>query len=311
MTIFLEVLKELILAQLDIISKRANSKMNSGYSNASRSFFGAKWAYNKDLSLETKVLIDHLVQEINAYQIQSEEPKTDLEACQEIVKIIDNTLTRVQAVRKNAGELIDGGKSVPCLKNLKEYAVRFYTNLSAFNKPDQDEELEEPDDNAWEPLKLTDKIYRKTPEGMIYYQAARYIGDEVFNPSPYLDDDIRKAKEKALATRLQILSALIKPGMNLTARKATCMQALNDISTDNATIISGGKKKTDIPIGLSMGPIPLSLSAPKKLMSPGEGRLEELLKVAGTKIRLVPDEDFLKAIEASSHYEGERKSASL
>ena len=178
MTIFLIVLQKLIKEQLSPLSKKLATKAKS---------FG----HNRALSTDLKDIIDKLEHDILFFTASEE--KDDASDSQKIRLLIERARVAAQDVREKHKEPRDSGETVKCLSSLMFHTTRFYTKLFEFGFP------------------LLGRSYTETPENIIYYQAARYFGEEIFDPLTGMDVDIRGVKEGQLNSRLQALSELISP----------------------------------------------------------------------------------------------------
>lgn len=296
MTIFLKVLKHYIREILSPISMSLDGKSKSKLSEFSMGIFGR--GYNANMSIDVKQLIDDLMDNVAGYA----QGASDSKHCTDIIHLIKATLDQVTKKREDYKEPRNGGTTVPSLNNLMEHTQRFYTTLLEFNNclpahSESEIESEQPNSEESEEenskvLKLIDKPYYDTPEHIIYYHAASYLADEIFNPSSDLNVDVRNEKVKNLAKRLQFLFEVIKPNHSLQEQKQRCQQILTDISSDNNKAIKREDTSTALPVGVALFSVPISLTAPKKLISAGPGRMAKEFEAASRKIENMKIKDF-------------------
>ncbi|AOW53386.1 TPA: lpg2874 family Dot/Icm T4SS effector [Legionella pneumophila subsp. pneumophila] len=233
MNIFLKVLKKLMKEKLSELS--ANLKWKS-----------ETIGYNTKLSIDQKNVIDKLEESIVLFK-DSGNDEADLLS---INALIDTARIQIHSIRESYGEPRDKGESVTCLNNLKNHSNDFLGKLKKFD------------------FDLLNKAYTETPENIVYYHAAIYLGDEIFSPRTGIDYEIRTKKEVQLAVRLQALSERINPSHNLEEQRKRALQVLQDLAQDNQNAIKKDKGFS-LP-GLSFWGV--SVVTPSDWFSSGEGR---------------------------------------
>ncbi|HAT8178130.1 TPA: hypothetical protein JA361_01360 [Legionella pneumophila] len=233
MNIFLKVLKKLIKEKLSELS--ANLKWKS-----------ESYGYNTKLSIDQKDVIDKLEESIVLFKDTGND-EADLLS---INTLIDSARIKIQSIRESYGEPRDKGESVTCLNNLKNHSNDFLGKLKKFD------------------FDLLNKAYTETPENIVYYHAAIYLGDEIFSPRTGIDYEIRTKKEGQLAVRLQALSERINPTHNLEEQRKRALQVLQDLAQDNQNAIKKDKGFS-LP-GLSFWGV--SVVTPSDWFNSGEGR---------------------------------------
>ena len=256
MTIFLMVLKKLIKDQLNALSVNLDNQSKS-------------YRYNRDLSKDQKEIIDGLDNVIVKFQ-GSDKDRDDVT---EIIKLIDDSLKKIQDKREAYGEPRDKGNTVTTLNTLRNHVSGFDDKLFKFS------------------FNLLDKIYTETPENIVYYHAAYYLGDEIFNPKGG-DLSIRSTKEQKLGERLETLKELIKPHYNLEEQRRRVLQVLKDLSTDNQAAI-----KKDKSSGYALPWLTLygaQLNLPEEWFAASEGRFAEEFNMAVRKINAMTAEQFVQ-----------------
>ncbi len=254
MTIFLIVLKKLIREQLKPVSNTLLVQSKS-------------YGYNKQLSLDQKDIIDHLEEEV----LKFEGTGDDESDTKTMVVLIESHRAKIQLARERHGKPREEGATITCISNLIFHSNGFLSKLKTFNFP------------------LLNKLNTETPEGIIYYHAAYYFGEEIFNPLASIDLHIRAKKEEALHVRLQSLSEIIKPSHTLDERKERAMRHLMDLASDNKASIKPAKSSVAVP-GVSFWGI--QATAPTEWFAPSLGRFDEQFSQAARKIKEMTEESF-------------------
>jgi hypothetical protein len=139
---------------------------------------------------------------------------------------------------------------------------------------------------------LLNKSYTETPENIVYYHAAIYLGDEIFSPRTGIDYEIRTKKEGQLAVRLQALSERINPSHNLEEQRKRALQVLQDLAQDNQNAIKKDKGFS-LP-GLSFWGV--SVVTPSDWFSSGEGRFGVEFNTAVRTIQGMTESQFEKPV---------------
>lgn len=268
MTIFLKVLIKLIRNHLGELSRNLQSQTAS---------YTSSYIYNSDLSMQQKEKVDTLEEKIGAITGTNDDAK-DMEY---IVKLLETYRVEVKKVREKHGEQGEEGHTIKTLNNMVFRTKGFYGKLKSFE------------------FNLLNKEYNDvTPDGVVYYHAAYYFGEEVFNPSKTIDPDIRKKKEDKLKNRLVILSELIKPEYDCLARADRTLGVLQDLASDNKQVIKKDDNKGIALPGLSFWGF--SISTPSEWFSASEGRLGAQLNLAISKINELK-ELFNQQLEANAN----------
>lgn len=217
MNIFLKVLNTLIGNELTTVASNQNSKSN-GY------------GYNKQLSADQRDLISKLNKSIIIYDPVEE----DNTISTEIGNLIKATYKAIKKLR-DEHKVRSDGETLPALLDLKNRIPEFYEKLKAFD------------------FKLLNRPFTETPEGMVYYYAALYLGEQIFCPSKYKVSEVKKQKEDCLCNRLQQLSDLIKPEHTFEERKKHTMTILHDLARDNKEIVNEANSSNYINLPLPIG----------------------------------------------------------
>lgn len=257
MNIFLKVLKKLIKEKLSELS--ANLKWKS-----------ETYGYNTKLSIDQKNVVDKLEEDIVLFKDTGND-ENDLLS---IIALIDTARIKIQSIRELYGEPRDKGESVTCLNNLKNHSNDFLGKLKKFE------------------FNLLNKSYSETPENLVYYHAAIYLGDEIFTPKTGIDYEIRTKKEEQLAVRLQALSERINPSHNLEEQRKRALQVLQDLAQDNQNAIKKDKGFS-LP-GLSFWGV--GVVTPSDWFSSGEGRFGVEFNTAVRTIQAMNETQFEKPV---------------
>jgi hypothetical protein len=282
MTIFLRVLKKLIKEQLSETSRTL--EWQTGYPSV----------YNQLLSSQKKIIVDALEEKIVKF-VGTGNDEADSKT---INKLIEDARVLIQDKHDEHKKPRDSGDTLDMMSNLIFHTNAFYAKLDKYNKS----EIPEVADKSEGPVKLRliNHPYFNTPEIIIYYYAASYIGGELFQPSTGKGNDplVRKAKEDAVLVRIQALSEVIKPQFGLADRKQRSIQALIDLSSDNTRIITPPNTSSfGVPF-LSFGGL-FSVKIPTTLFNPGEGRFGKLFSLAESLVKDMSELEFQPAEEAS------------
>ncbi|KTD76379.1 hypothetical protein [Legionella waltersii] len=295
MTIFLTVLKLLIKDQLKNLIDVQEGKMVSVVP-----FFNYT-PYNKDLSKDQKEAIGALQDKIIRFDGTGND-KADLQL---VLKMIDESRKQIQKLREAHKESRDGGETVTGYNNLRNHCIAFYdklkdiNNLKSEKKPliakdieisDEAQPIEEMEKST--DFQFMDRPFKYTPENIVYYHAAIYYGDEIFNPQNIGSKDLRVQKELALLERIIQLSEWIKPTYNLAEQRTRVLKVLKDLGGDNLRITQGPTGKGVSPsISLLGGLANVSV---EKLFSPGEGRFGQEFNQAVRAVNNMTSEQFGK-----------------
>jgi hypothetical protein len=273
MTVFLRVLKKLIKEQLCATSADLAAQ--------------SKWPsiYNQPLSVQKKHLIDLLEGKISSF-VGTGDDEADSKT---INKWIEDFRVLIQNKQEEHGKTRDTGETLQTLSNLIFHTNAFYTKLDKYNKQEVLEHQERQESPV--KLRLINHPYHHTPEIIIYFYAAGYIGEEIFEPSTNIDLSIRTAKENAVLSRIQSLSERIKPEFGLVDRKNRARDALRDLAMDNNAIITPKAASSfGIPF-LSLGGV-FSIKVPTTLFNPSEGRFGKLFSLAESLISDMTELEF-------------------
>lgn len=256
MNIFLKVLKQLIVIELNSAATKQNNK--------SQGYF-----YKKQLSADQLSIINELNEKI----IRFESNEGDKFISEAVTLIIHNHYELLRKVRGEHKEDKDKGETIKCLVKLKSYVPEFHKKLLSFK------------------FNLLDRPFTEMPEGIVYFHAAVYLGEEIFSPKKIMDRDIREDKEACLYLRLKQLSEYIKPNYTFEERKERTAQVLIDLGRDNEEIIvkANAKNYISLPLPIS-GPSLLGMKLSlADVVGCGLGRFSEQFNEAVRKIdRLTP-----------------------
>ncbi len=278
MTIFLKVLIKIIKEQLSATSSNLEWQSNHPA------------LYHQLLSSQKKVIIDTLESKIVGFAGTGND-EADSKA---INKLVEEHRVLIQGKQEEHGKSRDSGDTLDMLSNLIFHTNAFYAKLDKFNKPDGGDV---PEGEGPVKLRLINHPYHNTPEIIIYFYAAGYIGEEIFKPSTNIDLDLRNKKEEAVLTRIQALSEVIKPQFGLVDRKTRAIKALSDLSADNKGIITPSSSSSFGLPYLSFGGF-LSVKVPTTLFNPGEGRFGKLFSLAESLVKDMTELEFRPAEDA-------------
>lgn len=281
MTIFLKVLKMLIKEQLSETSRTL--EWQTGYPSV----------YNQLLSSQKKIIVDALEEKIVKF-VGTGNDEADSKT---INKLIEDARVLVQDKHDEHKKSRDSGDTLDMMSNLIFHTNAFYAKLDKYNKPETSEAQEKNEGPV--KLRLINHPYHNTPENIIYFYAAGYIGGEIFKPSTNIDLKVRNQKEEAVLSRIQSLSERIQPHFGLSDRKLRSTQALTDLSSDNLRIITPPTTPSfGIPF-LSLGGL-FSVKVPTTLFNPGEGRFGKLFSLAESLVKDMTELEFQPAEVSSS-----------
>lgn len=264
MTIFLMVVKKLIK---DHLNSRANDLLNQ-----SKGLFATLSLFNSKLSKAQKGLIDDL----DTYLVLFKGTGDDEVDYKEIIAYIEKTRENVQDVRETHKANRNSGETITCLNDLILHIKDFYSKLNSYK------------------FSLLNREYTKNPEGIVYYYAAYYFGEDKFTPRTNVDSQLRILKEELLRARLQTLSELIRPEFLLEDRRSRTLRVLQDLDSDNKKVIHGDGTSLPVP-GVNFWGVQANLST--DVFSPGEGSMGELFKAAAQEIIALTPETFQGAAE--------------
>ena len=267
MTIFLMVLKKLIKEQLSPLSTNLASQAKS-------------YGYKKDLSLDQKDIIDKLEESILLFKGSKADDEGDVKKIHELIVAAHK---KIQAARELHQEPKDSGSTIDCITKLMLRPAEFCDKLAEFKK-----------------IQFLNMEYSETPHNIIYFHAAYYLGDNVFNPLEGIDVQIRTKKEEKLQLRLEALSAIIKPTDTLAEQKLRCKQMVDDLASDNKLVIKkdDGAKNISLP-GFSFWGV--QMTVPKEWFGAGEGRMAQQFSLAYRNIMNLTEETFEPPIIPEVH----------
>ncbi|MBL7481715.1 hypothetical protein [Legionella bononiensis] len=269
MTIFLKVLIKLIKEKLNAMSSVLS------YQSEHPSI------YNQLLSLQKKNILDTLESKIVSF-VGTGDDEADSKT---ITKWIEDSRVQIQNKQEEHGKSRDEGDTLKMMSDLIFHTNAFFAKLDKYNKSESSEL-----DGSLK-LRLINHRFYNTPENVIYYHAAGYLGEEIFNPSTNIDLAIRTKKEEAVLARIQSLSERIRPEYGLVDRKQRAADALRDLSMDNKTIITPESSSSfGIPF-LSFGGI-FSVKVPTTLFNPSEGRFGKLFNLADSLVKEMTELEF-------------------
>lgn len=274
-TIFLMVLKKLIKEQLNPLSTNLSIQAKS-------------YGYQKNLSTDQKEIIDTL-----DGVIQKLEGTGDDDAdCKAIGVLIDAAREKIKERREHY-KYNEKGNTKDTVDGLKLHISDFHKKLTTLKIEGLKSHISEHNESPALKFDLLNKAYTLTPENIVYFHAAYYFGEEIFDPKQGMDVDIRNQKERKLVSRLISLSKLIQPTDSLEEQKAQCLQTIEDIATDNKAVIKKDEKNSAVAIpGVSFWGVSLTLSKVWECFSAGEGRLQTQFDFAARKIREMTEETF-------------------
>ncbi|KTD49283.1 hypothetical protein [Legionella quateirensis] len=269
MTIFLKVLIKLIKEQLNSISSTLEYQSNHPS------------IYNQALSLEKKYIIDGLETKIVSF-VGTGDDEADSKT---ITKLIEDFRVQIQNKQEAHDKPRDEGETLKMMSDLIFHTNAFFAKLDKYNKPEGSESA------SSGKLRLINHRFYNTPEDIIYFTAAGYLGEEIFKPSNNIDLKIRTDKEAAVLSRIQSLSERIRPEYGLSERRKRAEEALKDLSMDNLSIITPKSSSSfGIPF-LSLGGI-FSVKVPTTLFNPSEGRFGKLFNLADSLVKEMTELEF-------------------
>ena len=264
MTIFVDVLKKLIRDSLTTISGDLYTKIKSS-------------GYNHELSREQHEEIGKLEVAI----ITFESTNNDEIDAKTFIHLITRYREEVKCIREKHGHAKDSGTTVPSLNKLILRVPEFYEKLVTFQSK----------------FDLLNQKNMKTPEGLVYFYACCYLGEDIFEPKTTTKVEIRIQKENKLAERLKTLRELIKPTYTLAERKERTLPVLDELETDNKGV---GKSAAPALPSVSVLGI-FQLGAPSEWFAPRAGRLGEWIDVARAEVeKLTPENSDCPRTEVSA-----------
>ncbi|MDR3442095.1 MAG: hypothetical protein P4L65_03670 [Legionella sp.] len=221
-TIFVEEVKQLVKEQLaHIISGEHGKSQQVMY------FLGfpiPNVVYNSVLAQKQKNIVSSLSDKI----IKFEGSLDDQENTKQIISFINTARVEVQAAREHHKEPKDGGDTISCLTVLSRNIDDLHNKIIKLKK-------EDPKLYCFE---LLNKHYEGSALDIVAGQLIHYHGEEIFTPQSS-DPDIRKNKEKALATRIRAINERIQEDTPLQTQKERVQECLDDLRTDNGIISKG------------------------------------------------------------------------
>ncbi|RUR18406.1 hypothetical protein ELY21_08075 [Legionella sp. km535] len=268
MTIFLTVLIKLIKEQLNAMSSTLESQAN--YPSI----------YNQLLSLQKKNIVDALEKKIVSF-IGTGDDEADSKT---ITKWIEDARVQIQDKQEAHNKPRDEGETLKMMSDLIFHTNALFSKLDKYNKSEASSSA------GSVKLRLINHQFYNTPEHIIYYTAAGYLGEEIFKPSNK-DAEIRARKEEAVLSRIQSLYERIRPEHGLVDRKQRATDALKDLSMDNKAIITPESSSSfGIPF-LSLGGV-FSVKVPTTLFNPSEGRFGKLFNFAESEVHDMSELEF-------------------
>lgn len=285
MTIFLSVLKKLIKEQLGLLLEVQNGKINAKF-----------LSYNVDLSKDQKTIISTLQDKI----VRFDGTGDDLQDLNEILGFIDEARVQIQDARELHKQPRDAGETVTGFNNLRNHSMAFYDKLKNINKLKAKEPLKSADKTK--PTEQGKKVnfnflnrtYTRTPENTVYYHAALYFGDDIFNPKSTTNTDLREQKEVALLERLIQLKEWIQSEHALEDQRWRVIKVLKDLAGDNDSLTKGTSEKSFFPkISLFGGIASLSL---EDMFSASPGRFGQEFSEAVRTVNKITEKEFNKPV---------------
>lgn len=223
-TIFVEEVKQLVKEQLaHIISGEHGKSQQVMY------FLGfpiPNVVYNSVLAQKQKNIVSSLSDKI----IKFEGCLDDQENTKQLISFINTARVEVQAAREQHKEPKDGGETVSCLTILSRNIDDLLNKIKTLKQ----------EDPVLYCYDLLNKNYEGTALDILAGQLIHYHGEETFTPQSS-DPDIRKNKEKALATRIRAINERIQEDTPLQTQKERVQECLDDLRTDNGIISKGNE----------------------------------------------------------------------
>lgn len=280
MNIFLKVLKRLIGDELNSLATDLDNKTKGLLTN-------------HKLSADQKKEVTTLHENIILYQKTEDDGDTSAAIC-ELIKTTHKAIKQIRKVHKENNE----GLTLPALTKLIEGVSEFYEKLKGLE------------------FNLLNMPYTETPEGMVYYHAALYLGEKILTPALSVYKDVKDKKEACISERLGILNGLIKPEQSFEERKKHALKTLKDLERDNKDIVKTANANNYVSIPLNpvgsfkMFGVKLSLA---QLIGVSEGRFEVLFTEAEreiNKMKAPKQQEKTKLIETTIFEDKEESSES-
>lgn len=204
-----------------------------------------------------------LIKELNTKVLRYECTGNDGIDQQGFKNLVDEYITKLAPLRAQYNQYRDSGKCMDTLNAISRHIKGFYDRLKAFK------------------FNLLNLVYdESSPELIVDFFAAFYLGTEIFKPESY-DETIRLGKEAILEKRLPKLQSNSAKAYTLKDRVKEALDALDDIDRDNRDVVS--KKPGWIP-EVELGFF-TTVKVKSESLNSSAGRLGEAMELARTKIK--------------------------
>ncbi len=252
MTIFLTLLKLLIKNRLSVQIAKLIVKSRDP-------------RYKKQLCLDQKEILENLDKYITGFN----GTMVEMQDLDRIMEEIGLYRKQIQAKRSDFNEPRDSGETIACVSNLMFHAQDFYDKLKEFL--------------------LLNKVNNETsPLGIVYFHAAYYLGEELFDPLPNSDQPIREKKEQIIKTRLQLLLRNLTNAKSLIEQIERTLEVLDILLSDNVEI-KNPKENHSTGFFSSSNLINLVGQTIKTSLGLGSDRFQAQFGMAQSKIRLMQE----------------------
>lgn len=244
MSIFIEALQTLIDERLTHLGYKQESKSHA-------------IGHDHDLSLAQLTLISNLKKAIIKYTPAN--PPDDIKDKAAILQLIADCRKEVVKTRGKTSKPVEEGTTIGTLDKLVVHTTSFFDKLQSME------------------FNLLDIAYTSTPENIVYYHAAYYIGQDIFKHESG-DTTLRASKELAVQKRLKQLSLSVIAAPNFKDRKEAALQAIEDIQDANVKLV--GKTAPSLLKKLPKLSLFYVGFDAKEATSSGKGRLEDDFNLA-------------------------------
>ncbi|CAM2746196.1 hypothetical protein [Legionella worsleiensis] len=271
MTIFLKALIQLIRDKLNALSARLDYQASH------------PGLYNMTLSLEKKSIVAVLDKKLLDFTGTGH----DQNDYKTIIDWVNESHQHILAAQVKHSKSSDGD-TLKLIADLAFQIRRFFEKIDTCNHATESNAASSACPAR---LQLINHPYRQTPEHIVYYYAAIYLGEEIFQPHDWAKPDIRDLKEKAVIDRIQSISLKIQSQFSLEARKEQVLKELNDLLRDNHDIVT---PKSTSSIGIPFFDIAslIKIRVPTTFFDPGEGRLARVFGLAKIEVMHMTESNF-------------------
>lgn len=251
MTIFLIVLKELLKDKLDALIKSLKEKAQA-------------YGYDHELSTQLYLKIEDYLKQVMEFKGTGHDENDH----QAIIKLMNDAREKVMEIRAKHKKQQANGETVKCLED-SEFCIKdFYKSLSQFKFP-----------------LLNISCNEESPDGVVYFHSACYLGQEAFNPKKSIDVSVWAKKREALSDRLFTLSDLCRQNSGFSYRAKQAKKIIEDLLSDNKKIVENCQPSGALVSVVSIFSFNgVGFSGLNKYLGPSEGRFKEQFDRADRKI---------------------------